>query len=132
MCGNTAIVDLKDHTPKKPRPKLGGGKSLEPEKTWKKQEKRVAELTGGELVPGSGAGSKNKGDSKNKDFLFENKSTDKKSLRLERSWLVKITKEAAGEMREPALTIAFGEMPVGTERDWVMIPITLFKDLTGC
>ena len=96
------------------------------------QEHRIADETGGKRVPGSGCSPYAKGDVKLKAFLVECKKTEKASLSIKKSWLVKISREAVAIQREPALAIEIqgGPQDAVCDRDWVMIPARLFKKLT--
>jgi Holliday junction resolvase len=117
-----------DHVPKKSKPTLSGAKK---EKTWETQEKRLAKRTNSRRVPGSGASVNAKGDVRGKDYLIEAKSTEKLSLSIKMKWLEKITKEAKEIARKPMLAITFKDMPLLVDKDWVMIPLSDFKELVG-
>ncbi len=103
------------------------------------QENRVAKAAGGRRVPGSGSSMYAKGDAESgghafgrNDFLFEAKQTIHGSLGVKREWLEKITEEAEGKGKNPALSI---EIKGGTrrlsERDWVAVPLSVFRRLIG-
>lgn len=95
-----------------------------------KSERRLAKEVGGTVVPGSGAG-RVKGDVKVGNFLFEAKSTVKRSISLKLDWLRKITQEARLTDREPALSVRFtdseGKAIIGG--DWVMVPRQTWEEL---
>lgn len=97
-----------------------------------KQERRLAEKVGGSVTPASGATKFAKGDVTTEDWLFEAKMTGHESLSIKGSWLVKISKEAALTSKQPALAIEIGGVqdPM-CERDWVCIPLSSFRMLTG-
>jgi hypothetical protein len=105
----------------------------------KKQEIRVAKELGGHRQAGSGSSraSENvmsegsfgkKGDIK-QDFLVEAKRTDAKRLVIEGEWLTKIETEASLAGKKPALTIEIGGIATYSEKDWVMVPLSIFKQL---
>jgi len=104
------------------------------------QEFRVAEEIGGRKQPGSGSSVYAKGDVKQASaqphdpgrFLVECKQTVHKSLSVKGEWLDKISREALAAGLEPALAIEIKGMD-GTyaERDWVAIPLSVFKRLCG-
>jgi hypothetical protein len=88
---------------------------------------------GARQTAASGAMDGFKGDITLNKFLLEAKSTTNDSMGLKFEWLVKIAKEAQQIGKHPALSVSFvkgsGEaLPRG---DWVMIPATLFRELTG-
>lgn len=94
------------------------------------QEKRIAKELDGRTQPGSGAFENFKGDVKTDDFLIEAKRTDKKSLSVKGEWLTKIDREAIAEGKKPALVIELGGMQGFTEKEWVAVPMSVFKELT--
>jgi hypothetical protein len=77
-------------------------------KRSKKQEKKVASLASGFLVPGSGSG-RFKGDVQSKEFKIECKTTEKDSISLKLSWLRKIEAEALSDAKTPVLSIEIGD-----------------------
>jgi len=130
--------------------RLGGGKPIH-----RKVEQRIANLSRGSLVRGSGKGISvatqqrirrpgggaakgvacvvNKGDVRGYGnlVLFESKATESDSVRVTREWLEKISREAAEQRRIPALVVSFEGRTVNavSERDWVCMPATVFNDL---
>lgn len=116
-----------DHEPHKPRPGDLGDSNISD-----KQERRVAKRTGGRRQPGSGSQAHSKGDvkaGKIDPILIECKTTNKKSIRVEKKWLVKITREASAQQRDPVLVASFPEMPSDVDRDWGIIPMQLLTAL---
>lgn len=111
------------------RPNVFFDRALSPQD----QEERVARVVGGRRVPGSGASMFAKGDVRSEHFLVECKRTEHASLSLKKEWLDKISAEAATEGREPALAIeiAGGALSAHGEREWIMIPLRIFRKLTG-
>ena len=106
--------------------------------TGRAAEKRASR--GGRPVPGSGAGRAipagrvgPKGDYEIGDFLVEVKSTTRGSLSLRRDWLEKITNEARGAGKEPALQILFvrGDGTPIPGGDWVAVPRFVFDEMAG-
>jgi hypothetical protein len=112
------------HEPKKPScPSLGDSDIS------KKQEKRIAKRSGGRRQPGSGSCDHSKGDVKADKILFECKTTNEKSIRVEKKWLIKISREASAQQRDPCLVASFPEMPSGIERDWAILPMKVLRCL---
>lgn len=74
-----------------------------------------------------------KGDVRADAFLIECKRTEHASIGLKKSWLDKIAREAAAAGKEPALAIeiAGGPNDAHGERDWVMVPLRVWKKLMG-
>ena len=95
------------------------------------QENKMARSVGGKVQPGSGSSMYAKGDVKHSDFLIECKRTDKKSLRVQNSWLVKITEEAFAKHKYPALHMEMEINTSMTESDWVAVPLSVFVKLIG-
>lgn len=107
-------------------------RKLERRDHGQRAEKRTAKRLGGRTQPGSGSQQHSKGDIKLPDFLIENKCTVNESLGIKHAWLRKISLEAIGVNREPALSIQFVDgkgVPI-TDGAWVAIPERLFKELT--
>lgn len=100
----------------------------------KAHERDTAAALGGRRTPASGSKPWAKGDVGGVnvgalEFLVECKRTDGKSLRVEGTWLEKITEEAHQKVgREPALAIQIGELPADV-RDWVAVPRAVFERL---
>lgn len=97
------------------------------------QERRLARsVRDGHRQAGSGASLYARGDVKTPDFLVECKLTQASSIRIERAWLVKITRQALAAGKFPALAIEIqgGEDDPLLERDWVAVPVSVFKRLT--
>ena len=101
-------------------------------KKSKAQEDRVASIVGGKRQRGSGAKDFHKGDVKSTELLVEAKMTSKGSLAVQKSWLIKIHKEASAYSRIPALSIEFENMPGIVPRDWIAIPAHTLSYLIEC
>jgi len=115
----------------------------------RKQEQRLADTLGGRRVSGSGnkaavksstgrsVGRKghhktNKpGDVMLADFLIDAKRTDAKSIRLEAEMFTKIQLEADSVGKDPALAIELQGLTPLTEKDWIVMPKSIFLRLTG-
>jgi hypothetical protein len=109
------------------RPKLFG---IVDDGTPTAQEHRVADHVKGKRQRGSGASVYAKGDVKHESFLIECKKTIHASLSVKGAWLDKITKEAQASGKEPALAIEIQGMDSNfAERDWVAVPMSVFKRL---
>ena len=113
-----------DHEPHKPHTGQLGDSDISD-----KQERRVARRTGGRRQPGSGSQEHSKGDVKTDPILIECKTTNKKSIRVEKNWLVKISREASAQQRDPVLVASFPEMPSDVDRDWGIMPMRLLTAL---
>jgi len=97
------------------------------------QEHRVARAVGGRRVSGSGASMFSKGDVRADRFLIECKRTVHGSIGVKKVWLDKIAREAAAAGKEPALAIeiAGGPEDAHGERDWIMVPLRVWRQLVG-
>lgn len=103
------------------------------------QENRVAVSVGGKRQRGSGSSIYAKGDVIQSGgaydldrFLIECKKTVHASLSVKGAWLDKVTKEAMAAGKEPALAIEIQGMDSNcAERDWVAVPMSVFRRLTG-
>lgn len=100
------------------------------------QENRVASKLGGRRVSGSGASMYSKGDvrgvtSGDMEFLVEAKQTKHASLSVKWDWLKKISREADDQQCFPLLSIEIqgGDDDPRAERDWIAMPISVFKML---
>lgn len=99
----------------------------------KRHEQRVAAAVGGSRQPGSGAFEGAKGDVRRDHIGFPllvecKRTSGQKSLRVEAAWLDKISREASGQNKYPALSIEFDEAEVvAAEATWVAVPLTVFR-----
>lgn len=93
-------------------------------KASRAQEKRAAELTGGAVVPGSGAGYMRKGDVRTAHHLIECKTTSAASYRMDRKTLDKIEREAVLDNREFVLLVEI------QGREYAVISRDYFVELT--
>ena len=94
------------------------------------QESRTAINMGGKVRPGSGSSIYAKGDVISEKLLIECKTTEKGSLRVQGKWLTKITKEAMVEEKDPALVFSMEFNDSMTEKDWIAVPMSVFRRLT--
>jgi len=94
-----------------------------------KQEDRVADALGGYRQKASGALPGSLGDVRGVELLGECKRTEKKSISITMKYLEKITKEAAGYNRIPAVAIEFENTPKRVPRDWVLLPAGFVSEL---
>lgn len=92
-------------------------------------EKRIGKKFDLQKQPSSGAISGFKGDLKNKKFLFDVKSTEAKSIRVDWDMLYKIRREAFGSGKEPVIVLAFTKLEQ-CEQEYAVIPMSLFKEIT--
>ncbi len=115
-----------DKKPKKPQ--MG-----KPEKSLKARtlasEQRSAKQLQGRSQPASGAGAAHKGDIKLKDFLIDKKETESSAIMVYGKDLTKITREADGEGKTPAILLQLLGVPKTVSGEWVLIPIDKFAEL---
>lgn len=106
------------------------------------QEKGVARAIGGRKQPGSGSFWEHKGDARRDDQGFPllvecKRESGKKSIPLKVEHLTKITNEALGEGKHPALALQFDRSVVdgvarargqlAAEADWIAVPLSTFR-----
>lgn len=99
-------------------------------KQSQKNEKTIANKLGGITTPGSGAFTGHKGDIKLDKFLLELKETNNLSISILADHLMKIRKEAIESGKEGCMIYRFNsvkELP----KDWILIPMELFKEIIG-
>ena len=118
--------------PRKPRSRAldsGYGK----QDKSRKQEDRVAKALKGRRQPASGSlpVPALKGDVCEDQFLIEAKRTDSNSIRIQSSWLVKIEAQANAVGKVPALSIELANDIPLAEKDWCLIPLSVFQSLLG-
>jgi hypothetical protein len=118
--------------PKKPRCKALDS-NYDQQKKSRKQEDRVAKGVGGRRQPGSGAlpNPAFKGDVRHDSFLVETKRTDAKSISVKAAWLIKIEAEARMLDKIPALSIEIGGLAPLVEKDWCLMPMSVFNRLVN-
>lgn len=95
---------------------------------WRKHEKSSAARTHGDDRPRPG---KADGTAIGRKYQRECKFTQNDSISVKRSWLEKIDGEATAAGRTPVLVIGFGEMKVGVDLQWALVPLRHFVELTG-
>lgn len=100
-------------------------------KLGKKAEALAAQRLGGSVRKGSGCGPIHKGDITLGEYLIEHKATEKGSLSVRYEWLTKITNEALGLNKTPALQIVFmrGDGNPKPSGSWVMVPEWHYREL---
>lgn len=96
---------------------------------WVKQEKDAAKTFNGKRTIGSGNKPMHKGDIKSKTFLVEAKSTTSRSWTFKAEWLEKISDEAMGYSRVPAMHLHFDDVRSDCEKRWVLLPESFFKKM---
>ena len=94
-----------------------------------RHEKESAAKLGGRAQPRSGASPMHKGDIKLNDFLIDQKQTTGSSILVHGKDLTKITREADGEGRTPALLLKLESMPKTVSGEWVAIPLEKFAEI---
>lgn len=75
--------------------------------------------------PCSGALAGFKGDIKDRQFLYDSKETTGNSIGVKKEDMLKITREANGCSRDPALILTIGN------QQWVCVPMDVFKKMKG-
>lgn len=112
-------------------PKIPIGGALGSSKTSRKsiensREQDIADKLGGFRRPASGAFSGLKGDIALNELLMDSKSTVGEILSVGRKDVIKITKEAYGDGKEPALVLTWVNMVPTVEKEWVAVPMSVF------
>jgi Holliday junction resolvase len=95
-----------------------------------KQENRVAKEFGGKVTPGSGALAV-KGDVQSNELHIECKTTSKTQYTLRLDTLSTLAHEASVSGKIPVLALELHNEAKGIDRNWVVIPERIFKDLVG-
>lgn len=98
----------------------------------RRQEERLAAVSSGRRVPGSGASLYARGDVKTDRYLIEAKQTEHDSIRVTWAWLEKITRQALAAQRVPVLAIEVrckAPRDVLTEAEWVCVPMSEWERL---
>lgn len=102
-----------------------------------KQEARVSKSLGADLTPASGATALAKSDAVGSDatpgpsFRYEMKTTKAKRVPVGREELAKIWKEAINTGRVPALVITMEAMERHAPKDWILMELSTFQEITG-
>lgn len=96
----------------------------------KKQETRASDSVSGKRHAASGALFFAKGDGSGENYVIECKRTDKKSISIKAEYLDKITKEAVSQGKLPLLFIELPTVGVFTAKDWVVMTMDHFKEIT--
>lgn len=97
--------------------------------TVRKHEDEAAKVIGGERHAGSGASPWLKSDASSETYQLECKQTAHASMTIQWGWLEKISMEAAGQGKTPALHVRFLRENPGVSKDWVMLPAAEFERL---
>lgn len=92
-------------------------------------ERRSADYLGGRAQPASGAGDCHKGDIKLENWLIDKKETTAQSIMVYGKDLTKITREADGEDKNPALLIQMEGVPSTVSNEWIVLPLDIFSEL---
>lgn len=139
---------MSNDDPEKPVKKKLRIKWLEPNTDRKKRsdnnERRLAKRLGGKRTPRSGGKLWSRYDKsevhlaskvvtegkdlETKDFCFENKRSEKKSISVKKDWVDGIREAARREGKYPGVILTF-EVPRKDPEDWVLIPIDVFDRL---
>lgn len=101
-----------------------------PQQAGRLAEVKAAKKIGARLHVASGALSQ-KADMTKGDFVIEAKATQAQTLKVEYSWLTKVSKEAVSVNKSPALLMQFVDLNGKAKRngDWIAIPASLFNEL---
>lgn len=100
---------------------------MKPDNT-RNREKRIAAEVGGERQPLSGARYDAKGDVKTDKLLIDCKHRQT-ACSVSAKMLDKITNEARGAGKEPALVITIPAVAVLTDKDWIVLPLRVFQGM---
>ena len=107
--------------------------TITPQKSGIKAERVTAKRWGAQAHPGSGSLDSYKADLTFGEYLVECKTTRQGSLSLKLGWLDKITREAEGRTKTPAMSLqfvdAFGRSKRGGR--WVVVPEHVFLGLVA-
>lgn len=104
------------------------------------QENRVAKKLGGFRKVRSGAhrasgiydrGNGYAGDVSIGRFEVECKITEKRSMSLKAEWLERMAIGAKPKNRSPAIQVTFKNLDSICEKDWIMIELSVFRELIG-
>jgi hypothetical protein len=90
----------------------------------------LAKKLNGRRVPASGAIDGMKGDVETDDFLLDSKHSGKGSIVVSGTQLSKANKEARKQGKKPALILSMESLPFGTPKEWVLMSMNDFKELT--
>jgi hypothetical protein len=80
-----------------------------PDDAWKRQEKRLAQKTGGRRQPGSGSGWLHPNDVRTENMLWECKTTDAQSFTIKIADWEKLRSNALRSGRKPGMHITIGK-----------------------
>jgi Holliday junction resolvase len=97
-----------------------------------KNEKRLSKEMGFKLTPGSGnqAWPSKKGDGNSLDLMYECKETIKDRFNITPDVLAKLCREAATIGKDPVLVVSMYGMPEPIPKEWAMVPIDVFNQMT--
>lgn len=103
-----------------------------PQRLARNAEHLTAQNNGGRVTPQSGSGQTIKGDSRNAEWVFEDKSTSGKTYSLNRDVLATTEKHALADGRKPALVVSFypPRARPGPPKRYVVISEDDFLELT--
>lgn len=93
-------------------------------------ERKLAHDLNGRATPNSGAIDGMKGDVTTDKFLLDSKETGAKSIVISAAMLNKISKEAREAGKRPGIVITLGRVALGTARQWALVPIQDFQEMT--
>lgn len=98
-----------------------------------RHEKRMAGALGARTQPNSGAlpGITQKGDLVDDDFVYQLKLTKGKRFSLPPEEIHSVTRQAKLQGKLPALQITMEGLPDPLPRDWVAVPLHVWKELVG-
>jgi len=107
------------------KPRMG-----KPKKTRKEEvnehEVSLADRLSGVRQPNSGALDHRKGDISLDTFLLDSKETSGSTILINGKDLSKITREAGDVHKTPGLVVTIDQLPYTVEKEWVMIPLSVF------
>lgn len=99
----------------------------------RKAEAQSAKRLGVKQQPNSGSLPGAKGDHKDGKYLYEQKSSEADSIRVQFEWIQKIRKQAVMQHRQPVLHLLFasGNGKPRIWGSWFAVPELVWKELTG-
>lgn len=110
--------------PKKPQAgNLGSRKNKNRKLQENDREAKLAKRVGGRQQPNSGSIDGYKGDIVDSEYLYDSKSTVKKSLKITTDMIIKHSRDARQSGKTPAFILSFDLLPNTVDSEWLLIPL---------
>ena len=119
----------KNHIAQKPLPAMWEPEKESVKRRSLKTEARIARELGGRTTPGSGnqGWPSGKGDIAHPKFMVECKETEGSRIGVNPKVLRKLFQESAAVGKDPVLVLTALGMPEPIPKDWVCVPLEVFK-----